>query len=94
MNTEFEINGLEFSEILPTKYRWNEAKAMERDGWRLPKKHEIMMLYDVTESGGNYLLWTSEEVGRTVAWAFGTLGLFLCVYPKIVKCDVRLVRGL
>ena len=95
METEFVINNLEFSEILPEKYTWQEAMNLGKSKWRLPSKSELRMLYEkVPESRCKEWLWTASLVAnnRNYMW----LIYFSCGSDgygvKTENYSVRLVR--
>jgi hypothetical protein len=61
---EFVVNGLEFSQILECKYTWDDLMAIEwHDGWRVPKKWELSMLYEEDpRSRCEHFLWANSIV--------------------------------
>jgi hypothetical protein len=67
LTPESLLKNLEFSEPLAKHYTWddlvNTLKTFESDGWRLPKKWELMLLYEETvESRNNHFYWADESV--------------------------------
>jgi hypothetical protein len=62
--SEFTLNNLEYSNILPDSYTWNELKELEfsfDDGWRIPYRDELIKLFDcVEESRNGAILWSAS----------------------------------
>jgi len=67
---EFTVNGLEFSETIPDKYKWDELMAIEwPEGWRVPTKQELMLLQSKEpKSHGHYICWSSTVAMTGDPW--------------------------
>ena len=75
---------------------WHEAMKGFSDGWRLPTKEELNVLYqhkDVVGGFANFFYWSSTEYSSTNAWYqsfnFGVLNNG----AKTATCLVRAVRA-
>ena len=94
MKPEFEVNGLEFSEVLG-KCSWCKALELGKDGWRLPERWELLMLYEKEpESRLDIWLWSASpyDLNNSFAWQvnlhYGNDGY----NHKPYRFAVRLVR--
>jgi hypothetical protein len=96
-------------EVYPTdlgKMKWNEAKkacADLGDGWRLPTRLELLLMYNnQDELGGfaNNYYWSSTEVNNSTefvdyyAWVQGFANGFQVFYDKYYFYYVRAVRDI
>ena len=97
---EFTLNGLEYSKILPKEYTWIDLKKVGfkfQDGWRVPNRSELTMLFDsVEESRYDANLWSSSsnnpcgDMAWYVFFEYGSSYLFDTSYPL----GLRLVRDI
>lgn len=92
------INGLTIKKVdLPNKLNWADAKAAATaagNGWRLPTKAELVMMYDNRAAIGGFNTytgeyWSSEEFDANYAWIY-TFGTPFSV--KITKSSLENVR--
>ena len=64
IEVEFAVNNLEYSFILPEIYSWYELEAKGfkfEDGWRVPKRSELIELFDSEEKArDNSYLWSAS----------------------------------
>jgi hypothetical protein len=96
-NFNFEVA----SEDLPDKYTWYKAIEAINDlgnGWRLPTKEEIGLLYKRKEGIGGFAsdhYWSSSEYDSNYAWAQGFYnGDQYYLTNKYYNFRVRLVRNI
>jgi hypothetical protein len=70
---EFVVNGLEFSEVLPNTYSWDELMAIEwPEGWRVPKRWELSMLYEEEHSSRcEHFFWSDTTAAPDDYYALG-----------------------
>jgi hypothetical protein len=99
-NFNFEVA----SEDLPDKYNW--YKAIEEvkkigNGWRLPTKEELKILYKRKDGIGDFAsdyYWSSSEVNSYYAWyQYFNIGYQYYYYNKYLKYfnfRVRAVRDI
>ena len=78
---------------------WHEASTSLTDGWRLPTKEELDLLYqhkDVVGGFANYGYWSSTEYSSTDAWyQFFTNGnQYYYFNNKYYTLPVRAVRAI
>ena len=95
MKVEFTVNGLEFSKVLSKKYSWKEAINLGKGKWRLPKKWELVMLYEeVPESHKDIWLWSASpyDSNSNYAWRINFSHGFDGGFYKTDSYAVRLVR--
>lgn len=53
-------------------YTWDEAKDQEKDGWKLPNKEELNLMYEQRETIGGFSsswYWSSSDFFLNSAWA-------------------------
>jgi hypothetical protein len=90
-------------EVYPTDLgEMNWAKAKEAcanlgDGWRLPTKDELNLIYEnknVVGGFANVYYWSSTENDHNDAWAQGFNGGYQSYYGKDYTAYVRAVRAL
>jgi len=99
IEVEFTVNGLEYSKILDKAYTWNELEDIGfkfSDGWRVPKRSELIELFDSEEkSRDNSYLWSSSAFACSSdgAWSVLFSNGFSFFYNRTNYCNVRLVRG-
>jgi hypothetical protein len=96
---EFVVNGLEFSVILSDTYTWDEVMSMEwTDGWRVPKKWQLMMLYEEKpESYFESFFWADSPVKCDSRYAWGinlSNGRDYGGCYRLRSYNVRLVRAI
>jgi hypothetical protein len=99
------LNNLEFSETLPHQYTWDELmdtlSTFESDGWRLPKKWELMLLHEEkVESHDKNFYWVdntrceSNNTKLSIYFDNGNTTYRNTTYHnKSTKCSVLLVRS-
>jgi hypothetical protein len=70
---EFTVNGLEFSKTLPGTYTWDVMMSANwPNGWRVPKKWELMMLYEEEpRSRCRRFYWAASPFANYDGIAFG-----------------------
>jgi hypothetical protein len=73
MKVEFAVGNLEFSETLPDKYTWRKMTTTEwPDGWALPKRWELLMLYEEEpKSHDNKFYWSASPMTNKGDHAWG-----------------------
>ena len=90
-------------EVYPTdlgKMKWNEAKkacADLGDGWRLPTRLELLLMYNnQDELGGfaNNYYWSSTEFDNVRSWIQYFFNGFQSTYNKNNYTYVRAVRDI
>jgi hypothetical protein len=95
---EFTVNGLEFSETLCDTYTWDGMMAINwPDGWRAPKKWELMMLYEeAPNSHSDHSYWSASSVtsDNWGAWDVNFYGGYENRSYTRSRHHVRLVRGI
>ena len=100
IETEFVVEDVEFSKILPQKYSWNGLK--ERDfqfggGWRVPRVDELIILSNNIESPRNSLsFWSSSQYANNPDYAWYVhfySGYYYHYFSRDNCCYVRLVRS-
>ena len=97
----FKIGNIEVAQYdFPKKMNWNDAEKACADlgeGWKLPSKDELNILYaNQNRIGGfaNDLYWSSTEFGIDHAWYQGfTIGS-QDIYPMSNTFYVRAIRAL
>ena len=80
---------------LPGTCEWGEAIAQGKDGWRLPDRDELLLMYEKRDEIGGFAsawYWSSSEGYTHLAWVqnftYGTQANASKIYPN----RVRLVR--
>ena len=110
---EVEIDGIDFiiaTEDLPLELKWDKAVKYAidlGDGWRLPTKDELNIMFINRDSIGKFgvsTYWSSSEIDinhfifgeMKCAWAqtFFLHGIQHELEKKKHKCPVRLVKSL
>jgi hypothetical protein len=97
---EFVVNKLEYSEILPNTYTWDELEAkgfLFEDGWRVPSRGELTELFDnEEESMADLLLWScsSTKYNPHLAWGVDSSSGYPEGYPRSDYYLIRLVRDI
>jgi len=97
IESEFILNGLEYSYILHKKYTWNELKERDFkfDSWRVPTRTELINLFDcIKESRDGSYIWSSSDCSdrNGDAWlVFFNLNVS-GLHMRSGYCNVRLVR--
>jgi hypothetical protein len=90
-------------EVYPTdlgQMTWNEAKEACADlgnGWRLPTKDELNLIYENKDVVGGFddnFYWSSTELGSNSAWGQNFGNGYQYYYYKSYTNYVRAVRAL
>ena len=88
---------LEWKDPESNEMSWNEAKALEKDGWRLPTRAELADAFDNKVEGfeSDYN-WSSSTYAQDVksAWTVDLGGGGVNLYSKKNDFYVRLCREL
>ena len=102
IGNSIKVGNLEIAQNdFPNKINWLEAKsACEKlgDGWRLPSREELNVLYKKHSKIGNFkntIYWSSTEVSSDNVWEvdFGMSGFGdYYVNDKLNKWNARAVR--
>ena len=104
VGTPIKIDNLEVAQYnLPNRMNWDDAKiacAKLGEGWRLPTKNELNLLYQNKDKIGgfaNYGYWSSTEYNKRDAWgkefSKGFQGYDSYYHAKYFRCFVRAVRN-
>ena len=95
-----KIDNLEvMTEDLEGRYSWDDAMkacADLGDGWRLPTKDELNLLYENKEKIGGFAsnyYWSSTEFDFNTAWLQNFSNGFQLYFPKLYFPYVRAVRA-
>ena len=71
---------------------WDEAKALEVDGWRLPTRVELKDAYGKIEGFYTELYWSSKSNGKNYAYAVSFKNGFFASQDKDCFSYVRLCK--
>ena len=62
---------LEWKETEPEKMNWYKAKELEKDGWILPTRAELVNAYDTSINGFKPILyWSSSMYAQSNSYAW------------------------
>jgi formylglycine-generating enzyme required for sulfatase activity len=96
----FKISNLEVvQKDFPNVMNWNDAKeacAELGDGWRLPTKDELNILYHNKDKIGGFAdgyYWSSTEFDNNYAWYQNFYNGFQDYFYKNVTMYVRAIRA-
>jgi hypothetical protein len=97
---EFIINGLQFSKVLDDEYslkKLEESNFKFEDGWRLPNRWELTMLYDEiveSRSTDHTYLWsvTAKDKYNLNAWLMDFFNGSSTYFDRTRHASLRLVR--
>jgi hypothetical protein len=84
----------------PEELNWEDANKACRalgNGWRLPTKYELNILFenmDKIGGGGEFSYWSSAQYDRSYSWRQDFIYGRQFKYLKNSKCNVRAVRFL
>ena len=89
---QFEVASTDLDDV----YTWHQASEQGKDGWRLPSKEELNLMYEQRETIGGFAsawYWSSSETSTTNAWIQNfTNGNQSNYYKNLYGYRVRLVR--
>jgi hypothetical protein len=62
---------LEWKETEPNEMSWDEAKELEKDGWRLPTRAELVDTFDTNiENFNKGYYWSSSDYIKDTSYAW------------------------
>ena len=100
IETEFILDGLEYSLLLPERYTWNQLAKREfifEDGWVVPKRSQLIELFDrEPKSKDDSNVWSSSANSffSVYAWCINFSNGYSYSNFRTKSFDVRLVRDI